>query len=362
MMLSYFKKANMLAYPKHLFYAPQWIILGVNNVCNLHCKMCDVGTKNTQSNFYDHMVGTHPINMPKALIFKIIDQVHQYYPSAKLGYAFTEPSVYPFLMESLHHAKSKNIFTSLTTNALQLTKQADEFIEAGLNELSISLDGPPEIHNLIRGNKQSFEKAIAGIEKIFSNKNNKIKVSVFCAITEWNIGHLAEFLNHLKPFPLQQVGFMHTVFNTAEQAHQHNQIFGTKYLATSSNVEELNFNAYNLPQLFEEISAIKKMSLHFPVRFQPEINSLAQLQDYYHRPEIKFGKLCTDAFNHLMIKSDGTVIPAHSRCYNIKAGNIYEQTLKEIWNAEVVQNLRTDLLKAGGLFPSCTRCCSAYAG
>ncbi len=107
MMLSYFKKANMLAYPKHLFYAPQWIILGVNNVCNLHCKMCDVGTKNTQSNFYDHMVGTHPINMPKELIYKIIDQVHQYYPTAKLGYAFTEPSVYPFLIESYTMLKIK---------------------------------------------------------------------------------------------------------------------------------------------------------------------------------------------------------------------------------------------------------------
>jgi len=352
----------MLAYPKHLFYAPQWIILGVNNVCNLHCKMCDVGTKNTQSNFYDHMLGTHPINMPKELILKIIDEVHQYYPSAKLGYAFTEPSVYPFLNESLHYAKSKNIYTSITTNALQLAKQADDLIEAGLNELCISLDGPPEIHNLIRGNKQSFEKALAGIEKIYSHKKHTLKVSVFCAITEWNIGHLMAFLNCLKAYPLHQVGFMHTVFNTDEQAKVHNAIFGSKYFATSSNTDELNFNAYNLPLLFEEINAIKRMKFSFPVRFQPEINSLAQLQNYYHHPEIKFGKLCTDAFNHLMIKSDGTVIPAHSRCYNIKAGNIYEQSLKEIWNAEVVQSLRKDLLKAGGLFPSCTRCCSAYAG
>ena len=360
-MLGALKKINRLAYPQHLFYAPQWIILGVNNVCNLHCKMCDVGTKNTHSNFYDHMVGTQPLNMPKELIFKIIDQIEQFFPSAKLGYAFTEPSVYPYLFESLQYAQSKNIFTSITTNALQLAKQADDLINAGLNELCISLDGPPEIHNEIRGNKQSFEKAIAGIEKIYSNKNNKIKVSVFCAITQWNIGHLQNFLNHLKAFPLHQVGFMHTVFNTTEQAQQHNKIYGNKYFATASNIDEINFDAYNLPLLFQEMQHIQNQSYHFNVQFQPKLSSLHELQNYYHHAHIKFGKLCTDAFNHLMIKSDGTVIPAHSRCYNINAGNIYHQSLKEIWNSNAVQTLRKDLLKAGGLFPSCTRCCSAYS-
>jgi MoaA/NifB/PqqE/SkfB family radical SAM enzyme len=356
------KKINRIVYPQHLFYAPQWIILGVNNVCNLHCKMCDVGTKNTHSNFYDHMVGTHPINMPKELIYKIIDEVNTYFPTAKLGYAFTEPSVYPFLIDSLKFANSKNIFTSMTTNALQLSKQADDLIEAGLNELCISLDGPPEIHNAIRGNKQSFEKAIAGIEKIFNNKGNQIKVSVFCAITEWNIGYLQDFLGHLEHFPLSSVGFMHTVFNTQEQANEHNLQYGNTYFATHSNIDEINFSAYNLPLLFEEIKAIKNKSYQFSVKFQPEIESLSQLKNYYHYPHIKFGKLCTDAFNHLMIKSDGSVIPAHSRCYNINAGNIYKQSLKEIWNTKVLQTLRKDLLKAGGLFPSCTRCCSAYAG
>ncbi len=362
MLLQTLKKANMMAYPQHLFYAPQWIILGVNNVCNLHCKMCDVGTKNTQSNFYDHMVGTHPLHMPKELIYKIIDETHRYFPTAKLGYAFTEPSVYPFLNESLHYASHKNIYTSMTTNALLLAKQADDLINAGLNELCISLDGPAEIHNAIRGNKQSFEKALAGLEKIFTNKNNTIKVSVYCAITQWNIGFLHQFLNDLKSFPLHSVGFMHTVFNTAEQAQDHNQLFGNTYFATSSNVDEVNFEAYNLPLLFDEITDIKKSNYQFKVQFQPDINNLEELQNYYHRPQIKFGKRCTDVFNHIMIKSDGSVIPAHSRCYNINIGNIYRQSLKQIWNSKQVQTFRKDLTRAGGLFPACTRCCSAFVG
>ena len=361
-MIGILKKANVSLHPRHLYYAPQWIILAVNNVCNLHCKMCDVGTKNSNSNFYDHMVGTHPLNMPKELIFKIIDEVQLHFPTSKLGYAFTEPSVYPFLMESLSYAHSKKIYTSMTTNALQLSKQVDDLMASGLNEISISLDGPPAIHNQIRGHKSSFEKAIEGIEKIMSHKNNTLKVSVFCAITEWNIGYFEEFLSYFKKYPLQQIGFMHTVFNTDEQALEHNKLFGENYFATASNMQEINLKNYDLNRLHSEIQVIQNSSYPFPVQFQPRLNSLSDLENYYHHPEIKFGKKCMDVFNHLMIKSDGSVIPAHSRCYNVNAGNIYEQSIQEIWNSDAVIKLRKDLTHAGGLFPSCTRCCSGFAG
>ncbi len=362
MLNSLVRKTNIKFYPKHLYFAPQWIILAVNNVCNLHCKMCDVGTKNTASNFYDHMVGTQPLNMPKELIFKIIDETAVHFPSSKLGYAFTEPSVYPHLLESLSYASSKNIYTSMTTNALQLPKQASDLQACGLNEICISLDGPPAIHNQIRGNKQSFEKALEGIEKLFSAVNNKIKVSVFCAITEWNIGHLVEFIDYFKKFPLQQIGFMHTVFNTEAQATAHNLLYGERYFATASNMQEINLDNYNLALLWEEISQLKTISSPFPISFQPELKSKEALHHYYHHPEIKMGKKCMDVFNHLMIKSDGSVIPAHSRCYPITAGNLYTSNLKEIWNAEKMIQLRSDLTRAGGLFPSCTRCCSGFAG
>jgi MoaA/NifB/PqqE/SkfB family radical SAM enzyme len=360
-MLEILKKANINLYPQHLFYAPQWVILAVNNVCNLHCKMCDVGTKNTNSNFYDHMVGTHPLNMPRELIFKIIDELQLYYPTTKLGYAFTEPSVYPFLLESLHYAESKNIYTSMTTNGLQLAKQADELIESGLNEICISLDGPPAIHNEIRGHKQSFEKAVAGIEKLFSNEKCKMKISVFCAITEWNIGYLTEFLSYFKKYPLHQIGFMHTVFNTDEQAEMHNQKFGNSYFATASNMQEIRLENYDLEKLNAEIQSIQKINYSFPIAFQPRLNSLVALENYYRHPETKIGKKCMDVFQHLMIKSDGSVIPAHSRCYAVDAGNIYKESIQTIWNSKAVQKLRSDLSNAGGLFPACTRCCSGFS-
>lgn len=353
------KNINRKYFPKNYTFAPEWIVLGVNNVCNLHCKMCDVGTKTMETNFAQNLVGTHPINMPLELIQKTIDQIATYYPNAKLGYAFTEPLVYPHLEASLLYAKEKNIETSVTTNALTLKQKAKKLVDGGLGNLFISLDGPQDIHNEIRGHKKSFQKAVEGIEAMLE-LNPKIPISIFCVITEWNIGYLKEFVDFFKNFPLTQIGFMHTNFTPQHVANLHNELWINSYKATASNVEEVNIDNFDLKLLLKEITSIKNEKYDFPISFSPEINSKERLEEFYHKPEKIIGKICNDVFTNIMIKSDGSVIPAHGRCYNLTLGNLHQDSLKEIWNAKVLKKFRSDLITNGGLLPGCSRCCSAF--
>jgi len=359
MSVSVFKRVNKKYFPSNYIFNPEWIVLGVNNVCNLHCKMCDVGTKNMESNFAQNLIGTHPINMPLELVKKIINHTAKYYPKTKLGYGFTEPLVYPSLIESLHYANTKNLFTSITTNALTLKHKAKQLVGAGLNELYISLDGPQDIHNEIRGHKKSFQKALEGIEELLKYENSP-KISVFCVITEWNIGYLNEFLEVFKTYPLSQIGFMHTNFTPQDIADKHNEIWAHSYPATSSNMDEINIDNFDLELLWEEIKTIKNSTYKFPITFSPEIDSKEKLIEFYHRPEKIIGRMCNDIFSNIMIKSDGSVIPAHGRCYNIDIGNIYESSLKDIWNGQIIKRFRSTVSKNGGFLPACSRCCSAF--
>lgn len=359
MILKILKHTNQNVFPKNYFFNPEWIVLGVNNVCNLHCKMCDVGTNTLETNFAQNLIGTDPLNMPLELIQRIIDQTALYFPKAKLGYAFTEPLVYPHLKESLHYAQSKKIKTTITTNALTLKQKAKTIVDSGLDELFISLDGPQEIHNQIRGHQKSFQKAIEGIDEVL-RLNSKQSISVFCVITEWNIGFLKEFIDFFKKYPLKEIGLMHTNFTPQSIADNHNVIWGNSYSATASNVEQINITNYNLEMLWEEILEIKKNKYNYKVSFSPEISSKEKLIEFYHNPEKIIGKKCNDVFSNIMIKSDGSVIPSHGRCYNLELGNIYNETLKEIWNSSVLKQFRSDLIKNGGLLPACSRCCSAF--
>ena len=353
------KSINKRLYPQKLFYDPEWIVLGVNNICNLHCKMCDVGIEYTGSNFYQNLMGTTPVNMPIELIRKIIDEAALHFPKTKIGYAFTEPLIYPHLIESLHYANQKKLYTSITTNALTLKLKAKDICEAGLNDIFISLDGPEEIHNQIRGNKSSFQKAIEGIGELLKY-DLRPDISIFCVITEWNIGHLKEFVELFKQLPIIQLGFMHTNFTPDFIVQKHNQFYGGKYSATISNTEQIEISKMNLKILFDEILEIKNSNYSFNVTFSPNISTENELNVFYNKPEILVGKICNDVYRNIMIKSDGSVIPAHGRCYNLEIGKIYSQSINEIWNSSTVSNFRKDLMNAGGLLPACSRCCSAF--
>ena len=353
------KKINKTVSPGTLFFGPEYLILGVNNVCNLHCKMCDVGTENVETNFAQNLVGSHPINMPLELFTHIVDEAAAYFPEVKIGYAFTEPLVYPHLKESLMYAHQKGIKTTVTTNALNLKRKAQDLIDGKVSELYISLDGLEKTHNYIRGNEKSFQKAIEGIE-FLQTFEHPPEISIFCVITEWNYTELKQFADFFTDLPVKHVGFMHQNFITKEVANAHNVLYGNLYSATHSNVELTDFKNIDLALLDQEIQSIQNHKYSFNTSFSPEINGLNTLTTYYHKPEIKLGKTCNDVFTNVMIKSDGSVIPAHGRCYNYSMGNIYQKSLKEIWNDTPYAQFREKLMKADGLFPACNRCCSAF--
>lgn len=353
------KSLSIQLSPGKVMYKPNWIVLGVNNICNLHCKMCDVGTSTLQTNFATNLVGTQPLNMPLPLIKLIIDQVKSWSPGTKIGYAFTEPLIYPHLTESIAYASSKGIYTSITTNGLNLSQMAQELGNSGLKEINVSLDGLEETHNQIRGHKSSFQRALKGIEHIFSLGKIQ-RVSIFCVITEWNVNELHDFVKYFQHLPVSQIGFMHTNYTTEQMAFEHNRLYGNQYPATSSNISATNISTTNIEHLYEQINRIKTDKFKMPVTFHPDLNSEEQLKVFYHRPEIFIGKRCNDVWDNMMIKSDGSVIPAHGRCYNLTIGNIYNEELKEIWNSGIISAFRQNLMRSGGLFPACSRCCSAF--
>ncbi|MGY8952829.1 MAG: radical SAM/SPASM domain-containing protein [Flavobacteriales bacterium] len=359
MLSSKLRSVNANLYPNHVFQDPKWIVLGVNNVCNLHCKMCDVGTQNLESNFAQNLVGTHPLNMPLELIIKVIDQMANRFPKSKLAYAFTEPLVYPHLVDSVAYATKHNIYTTITTNALTLKQKAEGLANAEVKHIYVSLDGPQNIHNEIRGHKSSFQKALEGIKEIQKFKNPPT-IDVICAITQWNIGHLKVFVEDLKELNIGEIAFMHTQFTDAQMAIKHNEVWGHIYPATESNLGEIDLTKMDLDLLMKEISQIRKLKLPFKVTFSPEISSMDGLHEFYLQPEKLLGKFCNAVFSSIMIKSDGSVIPAHGRCFNLTLGNLNNEDLSSIWNTKIFADFRKNLMTAGGLFPGCSRCCSAF--
>jgi MoaA/NifB/PqqE/SkfB family radical SAM enzyme len=356
---------NERLFPDRLLFGPTHIVLGVNNFCNLRCVMCDVGTGNSETNFGANLVGAQARSMPIELFRHIADEVAAFCPGAHLGFAFTEPLAWRPIGEALAISRQRGLQASVTTNGLLLMRHLDDLAHGQCRNLAVSLDGPEPVHDRIRRHPGSYAKAVAGIEAL-ALKAGAPDISVYCTITELNVGSLRPFLQEMSRLPLKRVGLLHNNFVTTDQAEAHNARYGTLYdgalHATASNVFLTDPGKIDLRQLAAELQEIEQEVHPFPVLIQPGLTSLAELETYYRRPETPIGRACHDASRILMIDPDGEAIPVHGRCFRFPIGNVREQSLKAIWNHERLAELRRTLRQAGGLLPACSRCCSGFGG
>jgi Fe-coproporphyrin III synthase len=354
------RRLNEIILPGHMMFGPAHVVLGVNNFCNLRCVMCDVGTGNSETNFGSNLTGAKVRSMPWDTFKLVADEAHGLWPRAHLSFVYTEPLAWPLIGRALHYARKLGQWTSITTNGLLLPRWAKEIVSARCGAVSVSLDGPQDIHDRIRRKIGSFARAVEGITTLASLPDRP-RIGVYCAISEYNVGSLRQFLDDIRDLPLQEVGLLHTNFVTTQQAEDHNRKFGDVLYATPSNVFEVDPARVDLTQLSDELLEISASRYKFNVRISPNFSSLQDLSVYYRHPEIPMGRECRDAFKSLMVDPDGEIIPVHGRCYRFPIANVHDGDLKSVWNHEKVSRLRKLLSQSGGLLPACTRCCSAFS-
>jgi len=77
-----------------------------------------------------------------------------------------EPFLYSGLREVLQHAKSLGLRTTVTTNGYFLQPRRLGPLRDFVDVLAVSLDGPPELHNRLRGSPRAFDRLCAGLESL----------------------------------------------------------------------------------------------------------------------------------------------------------------------------------------------------
>ena len=124
----------------------------VTNRCNLRCEMCNIFRHPDQ--------GFLSMDMFRRLVEGLGRQGCFY-----LSFAGGEPTLDPELAARIRLAKQHIPYVHVVTNGMSLaTGRADELVDAGLAELSVSVDGMEEDHDRIRGVPGAFRRTMAGID------------------------------------------------------------------------------------------------------------------------------------------------------------------------------------------------------
>lgn len=356
---------------------PRQIGFGITNFCNLSCKFCDVGTRSEGNTFYERLVNNQGLEghherrtlFPREELLPVVEQIADLMPDGIFSILHAEPMIHPKIADIIRDFTSRGLNLSVTTNGTSLKKYARQIVEAGLNNINVSMEGPPDVNDEIRG-EGTFARAYEGILEVAKWKKalgvDRPTIRIQTVLTATNVQYLDTFLdmwiNDGIAEDLASITYQHLYFATEEAVHQTWAMAGVEanpVCATNDYLRNMDLDLYAAKR--QAVAERVARGLPFMVRFKPDLPSTEHADLYFHRPEEKVVlDRCEFPLSSLYIGVDGTVSMS-PRCAlkEIRLGTVYEQSLQEIWNAEPILRWRRDLAEKPVL-PVCNRCCAMF--
>jgi MoaA/NifB/PqqE/SkfB family radical SAM enzyme len=372
---------------------PTFVQLRVTNLCNLRCTMCgqwgDTGIYRSDRFPASATDGERERSRIKELIglkrqlalddyVDLLDQIAPFQPIVSLFGG--EPFLYPDLLPLVREVKKRGLTCTVITNGGRLEKHARELVEAGIDSIAVSIDGPPELHNRIRGQGDSFERAAAGVRAIARFREELDRavpmLIAIVPITELNLTEIAPAIEVLRELPIDtiNVGLRWFVPKEAGAQYEHvmKETFGVRAEswkgfdfswpdgAGSDSTTDHTKHMTDLVKLLKTLrrrrfldSAAGKPWVSFVPNVRPD-----EVPAYFTDFDQVFGhSLCPVAWYFAQVEPDGEV------CFcgdfpDYFIGNVRKERFAEIWRGEKAQKFRAKLAKEP--LPICNRCCGSY--
>jgi MoaA/NifB/PqqE/SkfB family radical SAM enzyme len=243
--------------------------------------------------------------------------------AAAMGYQVVsvsggEPLMYGGLDQVLTHAKSLNLRTTVTTNGFFTGEKRLGRLCKLVDVLAISLDGPPEFHNEIRGSAHAFHRLEDGLENV---RNAGIPFGFIHTLTRRNWIHLlwvAEFAagngaRLLQIHPLELAG--HAGSQMAGDAPE-DDVLGKVYVL-----------AFALAGKYGDTMKVQLDLLYRDhLRDEPELVYAGEPEDSQDQV------IPAQLLGLLVLEPDGTVVPvSYGFSRHFKLCNVKEQRLADAW-------------------------------
>lgn len=163
--------------PKRVPSKPLTLLFLINRGCNLRCAFCDLweGRENV------------PLAQARALFGE----------AARIGTRTAvltggEPLIHPEFFDIVAAARAAGLSVNVTTNGTLVERHWDRLVAAGIDSLSMSLDGLPETHDRLRGRAGSFAQTWAALERVIAHARGGggLDPCVYFTVTRENLAEL----------------------------------------------------------------------------------------------------------------------------------------------------------------------------
>jgi MoaA/NifB/PqqE/SkfB family radical SAM enzyme len=367
---------------------PTFVQLKVTNLCNLRCPMCsqwgDTGIYRSGTSPSSATDGTleharirELIGLKRQLSLAdyvgLLDEIAPFQPIVSLFGG--EPFLYPDLLPLVREIKKRGLTCTVITNGGRLEQKARELVEAGIDSIAVSIDGPPAVHNRIRGQADSFERAAAGVRAVARWRKELGRplpmLIAIVPITELNLTEIEPALEALRELPLDTINVGLRWFVPKEAGSRYEEVMketfgiraeswkGFDFTWDSSNGDQTR----HMTDLVKLLKNLRRRRLVDSAAGKPWISFVPDVRAdevpaYFSDFGNVFGhSLCPVAWYFAQVEPDGEV------CFcgdfpDYFIGNVRKERFAEIWRGEKAEKFRAKLAKEP--LPICNRCCGSY--
>jgi MoaA/NifB/PqqE/SkfB family radical SAM enzyme len=314
------------------------VVISPHNQCNCRCVMCDIWR----------------IREPKEITPADLErQLASFRGLGVRWLVFTggEPQMNGQLSLLAKMLRAEGIRVTMLTAGLLLEFHA-ESIAATIDDVIVSLDGPPAVHDHIRRVPHAFARMAAGVAALRKFRP-EIAVRARCTVQKANHRGLCAVVQSAKETGLNSISFLAAdltsdAFNRPQRWLPERQ---DRVALNVEEVEELDAEVERLIRehqrdldtgfVVESASKLRRIVLHFRAH-------LGQAQHVAPR--------CNAPWVSAVVDASGDVRPCF---FHPSLGNIHDHTLHEIVNSPEALKFRANLDVATN--PICRRCvCSLH--
>lgn len=319
--------------------------------CNLHCEFCYVGDLlNIEGEWREEMT------------LEALRKAFPDNPGFQVSLTGGEIFMRKDIMSVLDLFRDKGYACGyLTTNGTIISDERAEALAdlaaAGfLKHISVSIDGPGEIHDVARGLKGTFDRTCDGLRRLQAaakRKHAPLRVSINTTVAHESLEALDRMVDVAGELGVDAIGLNHLMFSTPEEVAETVRLIG------AADASAIATFVTEDPGLDIDIVKRKVAALEEKCRernilfdFRPKVHP--QLIDNYYSPGAKLEGRCLYPFLHARVSFSGKMY--FCPFIRVEVGDLAESSLEEIWNGERYVDMRRRLVE-NGIFPVCRRCC-----
>jgi len=322
----------------HQIHTLPVLVVFPHNQCNCRCLMCDIWRIREAQEMT-------PANLERQLsAFR------------KLGVSWVvfsggEPQLnekWSTLAEIVRSAGSR---VTLLTAGLLLKTQAQIVVDS-VDDVIVSLDGPPAIHNNIRRIRDAFEQLSEGIRAL-RQLRPEMPVRARCTVQKANCRSLRALVRSAKEIGLNSVSFLAADLTSAA-FNRPDGWLSDRAIRVALAPEELGALAAEVEQLIAEHA--QDFNSGFIVESPQKLRRIVQHFRAHLGQTDNVAPRCNAPWVSAVIEASGDVRPCF---FHPVLGNIHENPLTEIVNGAAALEFRAKLDIATN--PTCRRCvCSLH--